>query len=722
MARAPRRTAPQSPNAPAPTGMPPTEGAAQPRSARGSGPALIAWEGCPLVEADPKNPKHIPANASVVLKVELKGWMDIGDDVQECRLGQRVPLEVIANLEFTRDDLHRRYGPGYYFVHAYVAGDGEKGTTLGTPVMGQTHEIAPCDFDNAKESDPEEEEDDVGTQAWRVPPSALTANPELKEEIARRREVRKELGIGEEKRGAERDRGRGGRMSARGGGGRGFDRGRGGRGGREWGPEEEDRGRGFDDEPELPEEMLDPSWVPAPAPPGMVWAWDAYKAQWRQYPAGSAPAQPTQPPAAPVAPPREPSFFETPAGVAAITGAFTAIAAIGKAVLEPKPAPPPPPDPMAAFAAMMAAINSTKGDPKELRQLEIEAESRRSAAALEAENARIERENARIEAAAKAAADQRAHELRMAEERRAAEEKAAEARDLRARENAKADQERLIALQKMGLTQKEGPSAEVALLKQQLEWAQKQPKGADALKEARELLKTAGVAVGEGDGVKGIMAALDTEAAAKAMEGIGPALGAILAKLFGASMPGVPVAPSPASASPAQQQTPTQEQIDAWAAQHREIGRQQALAQLRAEQQAAWEASQVQQVGQVPGVPDPVQMPPAEAPPMGQWQEVAPSAPPEAAPEPAPVEPQPAPEAPAPEPETPAEEAPPVPEEASPAAPDASPVPEAPPVDVAPDPAPEAPPESDGQRSRRLRDLPPPDPDSVIDRAPEVQA
>lgn len=734
MARAPRRTAPQSPAAPAPTGMPPTEGAATPRSNRGAGPSQVAWEGCALVEVDPKNPKYIPANASVVLKVELKGWMDIGDDVQECRLGQRVPLEVIANLEFTRDDLHRRYGPGYYFVHAYVAGDGEKGTTLGTPIMGQTHEIAPCDFDNAKDSDPEDEEDDVGTQAWRVPPSATIANPELKEEIARRREVRRELGIGEEKRGAERDRGRGGRMSARGGRGNDRDRGRGGRGGREWGPDEDDRGRGFDDEPELPDEMLDPSWVPAPAPPGMVWAWDAYKAQWRQYPAGSAPA-PTQP-AAPVTPPAAPAFYETAQGATVITAAITALGAIVAKALEPKPAAP---NPMDGLLTLWATMQSKAPDPLALKQLDIDAEQRRATAALEAENARIERENARIEAQRVAAEAQRAHDAKMEADRREAARIEAIAAEERAKQRAIESRNELITLQRLGLDPNAKPqrsedeirnAIKAEMLVEQLKKERDAALGtgdiAAQIKRAEAVLKAAGIDVSTEASKSMLMDFFNTKAGEVA---VGTGLGIVdrLVNMFTAAKGGAPTPAAPGGSPTVQL---TEQQLNDLIRQRQEeafrVGVEQArIEQERAAQaaQAAWEA---QQVGQVPGVPVPAEMPPAEPPPMGQWQAVP--APveqtPEAQSEPTAETPaDPAPEAPPPAAEVPVEAAPEVPGEVPPAAEDAPP-PEAPPVEATPEPAPEAPAEgeSDGQRSRRLRDAAPVEPHPVIDREPEALA
>lgn len=677
--------------------------AAQPRS-RNGGPALVPWEGCALVEVDGKNPKYIPANASVVLKVELKGWPDISDDVPECRLGARVPIDVIANLEFTRDDLHRRYGPGIYFVHAYVAGDGEKGTTLGTPIIGQTHEIEALDFDNVKDSDPTEEEDDVGTQAWRVPPSALVANPEIKEEIARRREVRRELGIGEEKRSGDRDRGRGGRMGSR---GRDRDRGRSGGRGRDWGPDgdDDDRGRGFDDEPEEPEEVYDPSWMHPEAPPGKRWYFCGNPIKWRLMDAGSAQA-------APAAPPPPAGFF---AGVdpEVKTLVVGGVVAMLKGLFDKVTADKP--DPTRSTVELMAALRPPQTDPAELKRMELEAEDRRARIALEAEerriaaaqaaeNARIEREERARAAQAEAAEKQRAHDAKMEADRREAARIEAIAAEERAKQRAIESRNELITLQRLGLDPNAKPqrseeeirnAIKAEMLVEQLKKERDDARGsgdiASQIKRAEAVLKAAGIDVASEASKSMLMEFFNTEAGkVAAIQGLG-----MVDRLMGMLMApkGAPYPQQPAPvALPPGQQGPSQEQIDAWAAAQREAGRQEALAQLRAEQQAAWEAQQAQAAV----------APPTEAPAVGQWRDAG--APPEAPP--APVE---APEAPA-EPEAP----PPVEEPAQ--------EPEAPAPAAEPDPEPEAPAVAVEAPRALPVDLPTPDPNSIIDQQPEAAA
>lgn len=612
----------------------------------------MLWTGCDLIQADPTNPKTIPANSTIALKVELLGWPKMGN-VAAYTCKSPAPIDVLKNIDHTPDNLHRMYGSAKIQVQAWTLS--ETGGLL-KPIQAKVWTFEPCEFDDPDmDSDPEEPEDDVGSERWTIGASALQADQRLRAELQRRNEVRRDLARddGYDDDGEEDDdrapRGRGGRQPARGGNRR------------DWGRERPgvDRGRPMPRSGgDVPEAFYDPDAVlPLPAP-GMEWGWDDRAGHHRQFPKGSVPAV-TPAVAVPVV--EKTPFFETSVGAALLGTIVTVGGAVVQKMMEPKPAQA---DPMTAFATLMAAIGGSKGDPEKLKQLEIEAEDRRARLALEAEdrrtaaaavaeNARIERENNRIEAARIAADAQRTHDAKMEAERREAARLEAIAAEDRARVRAKEDQDRLVMMSRLGLTGEKGPSAEVAVLKAHLEWMQKQPKGADAIKEARDVLKTAGIVVGDGEGMKGIMAALDTEAASKAMEGIAPALGAIVARLFGATLPGVPP-PAPAIQIPdvLASRNAINQEVENARMYGRQEGYQQAAAQLAPQQPPPEQAPEAAPPAQEPA--------PTEAPPaMPQWEAAeapaATEADPATAQEPpaeAPADPEPTP-APAAEPEAP---------------------------------------------------------------------
>jgi hypothetical protein len=268
---------------------------------------------------------------------------------------------------------------------------------------------------------------------------------------------------------------------------------------------------------EEPDWMFDPNNRPtAPCPPGLDWFFGGNPMKWFQSSTdGRTPVAPVVAPVASVV--ERPSFLESAAGIALISGTLTALATIGAKLVEPKPAPPPPADPMVALAALMAALNGNKGDPKELKQLEIDAESRRASAALDAENARIERENARAETLRIAADAQRAHDLKVESDRREAMRLEAIAADERARIRAKEDSDRLVMMSKLGLDPNAKPQkseeairaeVEAKMLSDQLKAeliAARSAGDIDAqIRKATSVLKAAGIDV-EGAGATSAM-------------------------------------------------------------------------------------------------------------------------------------------------------------------------------------------------------------------------
>ncbi len=669
-----------------------------PRGRRDAPTKTVRFEGVPLVPVDEsKEPKMIAPDAPVGVKVELMGWGAAGE-VAKGKLKRNAPLDVVSDT-FTIDDLHRLYGHGDYFCQAYTLSP-TRG--LQTPLGSKVWHILPCEFnDPDDENDPVEEEDDVGEAAWPGMDAFKESEPMLRKEMRRRATIRRELAG--EGGGGGRDRGGFDDEEDDGQPPRGFrDRDRGGMRGRGMLPM--GGRRPMQDDPEW---MFDPQTRPtAPCPPGLMWSFGGNPMKWyhAERTAENVAAAAVVAPVVAPAPERTP-FIETQAGIAMITGALTALTAVVTKVMDKGP---PPPDPMAALAALMAAMNGNKGDPAALKQLEIEAEDRRAAAALAAENARIERENARIAAATEAAekqrkhdadiaAAQRAHDAKLEADRRDAAAREAIATEERAKQRAIEARNDLIALERMGLTGNKGPTPEqaaaerqLAVMQAQLQWMQNAPKTPDVMEsfdKAKTLLTKLGVKVGESeDGAGSLIEALGTPAATAMAAGIAPGLNAILMKLSGASPEAQPPMQTTVGVTLSAEELARREQIAY------ETGIRRAREAMEAEQRAAlaaqppppslmdWQATPAQDA---PAVPQPAPVPAPQAPV-------------------APVEEQPAPE-PAPVTEaTVASAEPPVEPASEPAAePIAEPAPEAPPV-VAEVPAEvEAPAEPDASEAAR---------------------
>ena len=670
-----------------------------PRGRRDAPTKTVRFEGVPLVPVDEsKEPKMIAPDAPVGVKVELMGWGAAGE-VPKGKLKRNAPLDVVSDT-FTIDDLHRLYGHGDYFCQAYTLSP-TRG--LQTPLGSKVWHILPCEFnDPDDENDPVEEEDDVGEAAWPGMDAFKESEPMLRKEMRRRATIRREL-AGEGGGGGGRDRGGFDDEEDDGQPPRGFrDRDRGGMRGRGMLPM--GGRRPMQDDPEW---MFDPQTRPtAPCPPGLMWSFGGNPMKWfhAERTAENVAAAAVVAPAVTPAPERTP-FIETQAGIAMITGALTALTAVVTKVMDKGP---PPPDPMTALAALMAAMNGNKGDPAAMKQMEIEAEDRRAAAALAAENARIERENARIAAATEAAekqrkhdaeiaAAQRAHDAKLEADRRDAMAREAIAADERARQRAKEDQERLIALEKMGLTGNKGPTPEQieATVRARMEAenmrerlaalaAQKTPDAVAQLEAAKKLITSLGGKVGGDEDPGGPIALLLNSDAGAAMGATFiNRLAPLLERLLSPS-------PEPAAQPPMQtqvQRLPTEEELNAEANRRAQLE----FSRLEAQRQAQLAAAQ----------------PP---PSMMDWQPVAtaPVEQPAPAPEPvaeepvAPVEEQPAPDV-VPVAEAPVEAAEQLVEPVSELAaePIAEPAPEAPPV-VAEVPAEvEAPAEPDASEAAR---------------------
>lgn len=646
-----------------------------PRGRRDAPTKTVRFEGVPLVPVDEsKEPKMIAPDAPVGVKVELMGWGAAGE-VPKGKLKRNAPLDVVSDT-FTIDDLHRLYGHGDYFCQAYTLSP-TRG--LQTPLGSKVWHILPCEFnDPDDENDPVEEEDDVGEAAWPGMDAFKESEPMLRKEMRRRATIRREL-AGEGGGGGGRDRGGFDDEEDDGQPPRGFrDRDRGGMRGRGMLPM--GGRRPMQDDPEW---MFDPQTRPtAPCPPGLMWSFGGNPMKWfhAERTAENVAAAAVVAPAVTPAPERTP-FIETQAGIAMITGALTALTAVVTKVMDKGP---PPPDPMTALAALMAAMNGNKGDPAAMKQMEIEAEDRRAAAALAAENARIERENARIAAATEAAekqrkhdadiaAAQRAHDAKLEADRRDAAAREAIATEERAKQRAIEARNDLIALERMGLTGNKGPTPEqaaaerqLAVMQAQLQWMQNAPKTPDVMEsfdKAKTLLTKLGVKVGESeDGAGSLIEALGTPAATAMAAGIAPGLNAILMKLSGASPEAQPPMQTTVGVTLSAEELARREQIAY------ETGIRRAREAMEAEQRAAL-AAQPPPPSLMDWQATPAQEPPA-APQAAQppAQEPAPEAPV------AHVEEQPAPEA-APVTEAPAE---PVSEPV--AEPIAEPAPEAPPV------------------------------------------
>lgn len=614
-----------------------------PRGRREATTKTVRFEGVPLVPVDEsKEPKMIAPDAPVGVKVELMGWGAAGE-VPKGKLKRNAPLDVVSDT-FTIDDLHRLYGHGDYFCQAYTLSP-TRG--LQTPLGSKVWHILPCEFnDPDDENDPVEEEDDVGEAAWPGMDAFKESEPMLRKEMRRRATIRRELAG--EGGGGGRDRGGFDEEEDDGQPPRGFrDRDRGGM-----------RGRGMpmggrrpmQDDPEW---MFDPQTRPtAPCPPGLMWSFGGNPMKWfhAERTAENVAAAAVVAPAVTPAPERTP-FIETQAGIAMITGALTALTAVVTKVMDKGP---PPPDPMTALAALMAAMNGNKGDPAALKQLEIEAEDRRAAANLAAENARIERENARILAATDAAekqrkhdadiaAAQRAHDAKLEADRRDAAAREAIATEERAKQRAIEARNDLIALERMGLTGNKGPSPEqaaaekqLAVMSAQIEWMRNTPKTPDVMEsfdKAKTLLTKLGVKVGESEDAAGsLLDALGTPAATAMATAIGPGLNAIMMKLAGAS----PEAQPPMQTQV--QRLPTEEELNAEANRRAQIE----FNRLEAQRQAQLAEAQRASLASQPAAPS-----------LEGWQPIAaePTEQPVPAPEPAaeapvaPVEEQPAPDA-----------------------------------------------------------------------------
>lgn len=641
-----------------------------PRGRRDAPTKTVRFEGVPLVPVDEsKEPKMIAPDAPVGVKVELMGWGAAGE-VPKGKLKRNAPLDVVSDT-FTIDDLHRLYGHGDYFCQAYTLSP-TRG--LQAPLGSKVWHILPCEFnDPDDENDPVEEEDDVGEAAWPGMDAFKESEPMLRKEMRRRATIRRELAG--EGGGGGRDRGGFDEEEDDGQPPRGFrDRDRGGMRGRGMPPM--GGRRPMQDDPEW---MFDPNTKPiAPCPPGLMWSFGGNPMKWyhaERTAENVAAAAAVAPPA-----PEKTSFYETTAGAAVLTAAMTVLGGIATKLLEKGP---PPPDPVASIAALMAALQP-KTDPAAMKQMEIEAEDRRAAAALAAENARIERENARILAATEAAekqrkhdadiaAAQRAHDAKLEADRRDAAAREAIATEERAKQRAIEARNDLIALERMGLTGNKGPTPEqataerqLAVMQAQLQWMQNAPKTPDVMEsfdKAKTLLTKLGVKVGESeDGAGSLIEALGTPAATAMAAGIAPGLNAILMKLSGASPEAQPPMQTTVGVTLSAEELARREQIAY------ETGIRRAREAMEAEQRAAL-AAQPPPPSLMDWQATPAQEPPA-APQAAQppAQEPAPEAPV------AHVEEQPAPEA-APVTEAPAE---PVSEPV--AEPIAEPAPEAPPV------------------------------------------
>lgn len=653
---------------------PPSDDPAAERMARRTGTAaMIPWAGCPLVPADDKDQKFVPATAECGVKLELKGWEAAGD-VPKARLGSRIHVTLITDLDMTVDDVHRQYGHGIYFAQLYTLDPTTK--AMAKAITGQTHTMLPCMFDEPdRDTDPVEPEDDVGSQVWPIAAKDVQANPLLRSEIARRRDVIRDLMDEDDYDDRRDDRDddddrRGGRGNDRGRGGRPDPRDmRGGRGGMPHG--------GMPRRPmEDPEWMFDPNTRPtAPPPTGFMWAFGGNPMKWFHTERTNEAVAAVVPPPAPVVVPapvvREPSFFETAGGAAFITGALTALATIGAKIAEGRPPAPPPPDPMVAIAALMASLNGNKGDPERLKQLEIDAEDRRVKAAAEAEErrtrlaieaeerrttaaaaletARLERESAATRAAAEAADKQRAHDAKMEAERRVAAEAAAVTADDRAKQRAKDDADRLLMMSQLGLNKPSGPTPEqiqaernFAVLQAQFEMMKNQPKSPDTLAaftEAKALFAKLGINVASGDKVnmgEALLEAANSEAAKALLTGpLSVPLQMLLFKLANA-VPGSTAGPQqpPPQQAPVQGPPVTVQQdraaIEAEIARREQIAFEEGIrrTQLEAAQQVAAAQAQVQGQQQPPA-PDASQVAPqweahAQPPPaMPQWEAVA---------------------------------------------------------------------------------------------------
>lgn len=519
---------------------PPHEGDG-PRGRREGGTKTVRWEGCPLVPVDEtKEPKMIAPETPVGVKVELMGWGAAGE-VPKGKLKRNAPLDVVSDT-FTIDDLHRLYGHGDYFCQAYTLSP-TRG--LQTPLGSKVWHILPCEFnDPDDENDPVEEEDDVGEAAWPGMDAFKESEPMLRKEMRRRATIRREL-AGEG--GGGRDRVGFDDEDDDGQPARGFrDRDRGGMRGRGMPPM--GGRRPMQDDPEW---MFDPNTRPtAPCPPGFMWAFGGNPMKWyhTEKTAEAVAAQAVPPPPTTLLGGMDPDIK------AALLGIFTAVGSVfAKKLVDGEPAKP---DPTLATIQALGALNKP-ADPIAIEQLRIDAEERRAATALAAENARIERENARIAAATEAAekqrkhdaeiaAAQRAHDAKLEADRREAAAREAIAAEERAKQRAIEARNDLIALERMGLTGNKGPSPEqaaaerqLAVMSAQIEWMRNTPKTPDVMEsfdKAKTLLTKLGVKVGESEDAAGsLLDALGTPAATAMATAIGPGLNAIMMKLAGAS-------------------------------------------------------------------------------------------------------------------------------------------------------------------------------------------
>lgn len=511
-----------------------------PRGRREATTKTVRFEGVPLVPVDEsKEPKMIAPDAPVGVKVELMGWGAAGE-VPKGKLKRNAPLDVVSDT-FTIDDLHRLYGHGDYFCQAYTLSP-TRG--LQTPLGSKVWHILPCEFnDPDDDNDPIEEEDDVGEAAWPGMDAFKESEPMLRKEMRRRATIRREL-AGEGGGGRDRDE------DEFGGGDeppRGFrDRDRGGMRGRGMPPM--GGRRPMQDDPEW---MFDPNTRPtAPCPPGFMWAFGGNPMKWyhTEKTAEAVAAQAVPPPPTTLLGGMDPDIK------AALLGIFAAVgSAFAKKLVDGEPAKP---DPALATIQALGALNKP-ADPIAIEQLRIDAEERRAAIALAAENARIERENARIAAAAEAAekqrkhdaeiaAAQRAHDAKLEADRREAAAREAIAAEERAKQRAIEARNDLIALERMGLTGTKGPTPEqaaaekqLAVMQAQIEWMRNAPKTPDVMEsfdKAKTLLTKLGVKVGDSEDAAGsLLDALGTPAATAMATAIGPGLNAIMLKLAGAS-------------------------------------------------------------------------------------------------------------------------------------------------------------------------------------------
>jgi hypothetical protein len=198
-------------------------------------------------------------------------------------------------------------------------------------------------------------------------------------------------------------------------------------------------------------------------------------------------------------------------------------------------------------------------------------------------------------AAAKAAAEQRAHELRMAAEQRTADAKAAEEKEERRVRQAREDEDRALRFKAAGLIKPDGPTpaeaaaaADLAVLRAQIQWMQNAPKTPDVMEsfdKAKSMLTKLGLKVGDNeDAGNALIEALGTPAATAMASAIGPGLNAVMLKLAGAG-------PTPAGAPAAAPTGPTQEQIEAFVQQQREAAFRAGIEQARIEQERAAQAA-----------------------------------------------------------------------------------------------------------------------------------